>query len=314
MISVLMPAYNAEKYISIAIESIINQTYQNWELLICDDFSTDRTYPIANSYDDPRIKLYKNRENRKKPFAVNLLFQHSIGDLITIHDADDISLPLRFQKIVQFFEKRKDIFMCGHDIERMNEQGVPLGLYRHKKIDYEQIKKDMENDNSDGDPSNFIRRDVLLGFNGEVLRSYFQNNMDYDLALRVIERYKSTNIPEVLSYYRNVANSISKNVPTFHKLVTKHITIHLAQQRKTTGRDALECGDWKTIRKLESYYSKPYILDKTLHFREMSSFFMYCKMYSTAVQYAWLAVRNEPIKLINWRTLQYCLRKALIAR
>lgn len=65
VLSIIMPAYNAEKYISEAIESIINQTYTNWELLICDDNSTDKTYEIAKSFMDERIKLFKNPVNKK---------------------------------------------------------------------------------------------------------------------------------------------------------------------------------------------------------------------------------------------------------
>lgn len=92
LVSVCMPAYNAELYISEAITSIINQTYQNWELLIVNDGSTDRTATIAASFNDPRVKLFQ-QENKGQCAAANQAFAHSKGTLIKFFDADDILSP-----------------------------------------------------------------------------------------------------------------------------------------------------------------------------------------------------------------------------
>src|SRR5690606_23474520 len=193
LISVLMPAYNAASYIRPAIDSILSQDYRNFELLIADDCSTDNTRAIIDSYSDDRIKTFHNAENLRKPLTVQKLFSFSTGELVTIHDADDVSLPARFREIVNIFNAQPDICMCGHSIERISERGEPLGLYRMKVSDYEKIKRQMISENTDGDPSMFIRREVLENL-GEIFRPYFMNNMDYDLALRIIEKYRTTNL------------------------------------------------------------------------------------------------------------------------
>ena len=311
MISVLMPAYNAASYIRPAIDSILSQDYRNFELLIADDCSTDNTRAIIDSYSDDRIKTYHNAENLRKPLTVQKLFIFSTGDLVTIHDADDVSLPERFGEIVNVFKTQPDIYMCGHSIERISERGEPLGLYRMKVSNYEEIKRQMSSENTDGDPSMFIRREVLENL-GEIFRPFFMNNMDYDLALRIIEKYRTTNLPQVLSYYRNVPNSISKGILNHKKLITQDITRYLANERRNGGLDALQRNDLDTLKRIEEEFSAPYLKDRTLHFRKMAEFFMYCKMNSHAIKYMLMAVKQEPLKWINWRTLQYCVRKTYL--
>ncbi len=90
-----MPAYNAAKYIREAIESILRQTYSNFELLVCDDASDDSTYEIAKSYNDKRIVVFRNRTNKKKPETVNWLFTNSTGDIhIDLNTFYDLSIAI----------------------------------------------------------------------------------------------------------------------------------------------------------------------------------------------------------------------------
>src|SRR5690606_24842253 len=96
LISVLMPAYNAERFVGEAIKSILSQTYPHWELLACDDASTDDTWRELNMFSDRRIKLFRNASNQGKAKTVNELYKTASGNLITVHDADDTSMPERF--------------------------------------------------------------------------------------------------------------------------------------------------------------------------------------------------------------------------
>jgi len=312
-ISILMPAFNAERFIEEAIGSILKQTYPHWELLICDDASSDTTWEKLNAFADERIQLFRNPTNQGKARTVNDLYAASSGELITVHDADDVSLPERLARMAEFFDLHPDIHMCGHAIQRMTLHGRPLPLYRLKTSNHKDIENEMLNDNTSGDASLFIRRSVIDDL-GEIYRPYFKNNMDYDLALRIIEKYQAANIPDALLLYRNVPDSISKSVLTYHKLMTKEVTKALALERRQTGTDALQRGDWDRIRKLEEIHSQPFIKDATLHFRKMASFFMYCKMNREAIRYMTLAVRQEPLKFENWRALQYCIRRTLLGR
>ena len=168
----------------------------------------------------------------------------------------------------------------------------------------------MELDNTDGDPSMFIRREIIEDIGG-LFRPYFQNNMDYDLALRIIEKHKTGNVKEVLSYYRNVPGSISKDVRSHKKLITQNITKYLHMERMEGKADAIERGDIDLVRELENKYSQPYINDSTLHLREMAAFYMYCRMNRDAINLMLIAIGKEPFKLENWHTLQYCLRKSI---
>lgn len=96
-ISVIMPCYNVEKYINEGIESVLNQTFTDFELIIIDDGSTDQTWSICNNYKDSRIKLHKLKTNKGNYFARNLGLMYSKGNFIAMLDADDSSHPKRLE-------------------------------------------------------------------------------------------------------------------------------------------------------------------------------------------------------------------------
>ncbi len=310
-ISILLPAYNSEPFIEEAIQSILNQEYDNFELLIADDFSTDSTKKIIDGFNDGRIKTFHNNKNIKKPSTCNKLLKYATGEFCTIHDADDTSHPKRFLKVIEKFRSSPEIAMCGHDIQRMTVDGKLLPLFRKKQTDYNKIIESMALDNTDGDASMVMRRDIIHEVGG-LFRPYFKNNMDYDLALRIIEKYKTTNIQEPLLFYRNVPTSISKGITSFEKFITQDVTKFLAKERAEKGLDSLQREDFETIRELEETLSQPYLDDKTLYLRMVSSSHMYYKMYGSAIKHAFKATMEEPNKLVNWRTLQYCIRTTLI--
>lgn len=311
LVSILLPAYNAEKYIAETIDSLLSQSYQNFELLIADDGSIDTTKQIIDQYEDTRIMPLHNSENIGKPRTIERLFNHSSGQVITMHDADDVSHPERLKKMIIFMNQNPDLMMAGHIIQRMSEDGRLLPLYRKKSNDRVEIINSMEVHNTDGDPSMFIRRQIIESIGG-LFRPYFQNNMDYDLALRIIEKYATGNLLEVLSYYRNVPGSISKGIDSYKKLTTQKITQYLHKERLNGQQDALQRDDWPLIEQLEKKYAEPYMNDPTLHLREMASFFMYTQMYKEAIKYSWRAIMLKPFSIINLRTFQYCVRKTFL--
>lgn len=117
-VSVLMGIYNCEKTLSKAIDSIIAQTYSNWELILCDDGSTDSSYQIAENYRKiypDRIVLLRNHSNQGLNITLNNCFFVSTGELIARQDADDISLPMRFEKEVDYLSTHPDcsFVSCG---------------------------------------------------------------------------------------------------------------------------------------------------------------------------------------------------------
>lgn len=141
MISVVMPVYNAEKYVAEAIESILNQTYGNFEFIIIDDCSTDSSYEILQSYAAkyPRIKLFKNEVNSKLPKTLNFGISQAIGKYIARMDADDISLPARFAKQIEFMESHPEVGVCGTSAIEFNSTSSDLRVMKVQTI-HELIK------------------------------------------------------------------------------------------------------------------------------------------------------------------------------
>jgi len=111
LVSIMMPAYNAGKYIRRAIQSVLAQTYENWELIIVDDCSTDNTYEIAASYKDPRIRIFRNDVNIGPGPSRNEAIKYSRGEWLAYLDADDIWLPQRLERLIKETERREDLFL-----------------------------------------------------------------------------------------------------------------------------------------------------------------------------------------------------------
>ena len=124
LISVIMGFYNSETTLSRAIDSIIAQTYDNWELIMCDDGSTDSSYQIAESYKNrfpEKIKLLRNEKNMHLAHALNRCIEVAQGEYIARMDADDESLPERFEKQVFYLEANPEYILCGTSIICVNE-------------------------------------------------------------------------------------------------------------------------------------------------------------------------------------------------
>lgn len=108
-ISVIMTVYNGEKLLREAIDSILNQSYQEFELIIIDDGSTDSTLQIINSYHDPRIRLIENGQNRGQSYSRNLGIKQSQGEYIAIMDTDEIALPKRIETQYEYLKSNPQI-------------------------------------------------------------------------------------------------------------------------------------------------------------------------------------------------------------
>jgi len=110
-VSIVLPVYNGQKYLPRAIESILQQTYRNFELIIIDDCSTDKSHQIARNYakTDARIRVYKNRENRKLPKSLNAGFRVATGNLFTWTSDDNILKPEAIEAMVHVFQVKPDV-------------------------------------------------------------------------------------------------------------------------------------------------------------------------------------------------------------
>ena len=121
--TVLMPVYNAEKYVAEAIDSILNQTFNDFEFLIINDGSTDNSLDIIKSYDDPRITIINNETNLGLSHTLNKGIELARGEYIIRMDADDISLSIRLEKQIEFMDSNQHIGICGSWIQTFDKSG-----------------------------------------------------------------------------------------------------------------------------------------------------------------------------------------------
>lgn len=125
-ISVIMGIYNCEETLSAAIDSIIQQTYTNWELIMCDDGSDDNTYQVAEEYHikyQDQIILLKNNQNRGLNVTLNVCLHNAMGEYIARMDGDDTCDPTRFEKQVAFFRRHPEFSICGTTMRFFDENG-----------------------------------------------------------------------------------------------------------------------------------------------------------------------------------------------
>ncbi len=115
-VDILIVTYNAEKYIKKTLQSCLNQTYQNCEILILDNNSSDYTCAIVKAFDDARIKLFKGKNNIGPYNGLNFLLEKTQGDYIAIQDHDDIWLSTKVEKQVQFLNKNQNYVACGTNV------------------------------------------------------------------------------------------------------------------------------------------------------------------------------------------------------
>ena len=212
-LSVLLSAYNAENYITEAIESILNQEFRDFELLIADDGSDDNTRLVIDSYSyDSRVRILHNEKNEGKTITINRLFVLSRGTYVTIHDADDISLELRFQKQLDLLYSDPELVMCGCSFVSFTGHGFESkGLM---EADYAVLQKEILKESQFHGPTMIFKKEVIINeLNGELFRPFFQDyNEDCDLAIRLSEVGVCSNLRDVLYRYRILPNSLSKTL------------------------------------------------------------------------------------------------------
>ena len=204
-VSVLMPVFNAEKYLKFAIESIINQTYINWELIIINDGSTDKSEYIIKSFSDNRIR-YCKFENKGISQSLNYGLSISNGELVARMDADDISLSNRLELQVNFFLEHSEYILIGSNVDVIDENGN--FLYKsNQRINNHEIKSALPS-NSFHHPSVMFRKTIVLSCGGYNI--FVKQHIEDLLLWNIMASYgKFYNMPETLLQYRVHPNSIS---------------------------------------------------------------------------------------------------------
>jgi len=209
-VSVIMPVYNGSKYLTEAIDSILRQTFNDFEFLIVDDGSSDNSLEIIRSYQDPRIRVIQNPQNLGISASLNNGIFAAQGEYIARMDCDDISLGDRFQKQIDFLDSHPEVIIVGSN---MNIIGSLFNQKLRYPLTHDDIVNSMLTSNPMGHPSVMFRRVDVSKLGG--YRSMKEWNKvsteDYDLWLRMVAaNYRLANLPECLMNYRIHANSLTQ--------------------------------------------------------------------------------------------------------
>ncbi|TYA71413.1 glycosyltransferase family 2 protein [Seonamhaeicola marinus] len=203
MVSVVMPVYNCEMYIEASVNSILNQTFTDFELLIIDDCSTDKTKDIIKGFDDKRIIFIEKPKNTGYTNSLNYALQLVNGKYIARMDGDDVSLLNRFKAQVDFLENNEDVVACGTIFKYLNTE-TTIGLPEYDG----DIKLAMLSGNSMAHPSVMMRSSVIrehkIQYNKER-----EPAEDYDLWVELMTFGKLHNLQKVYLEYRKHTSQVS---------------------------------------------------------------------------------------------------------
>ena len=204
-VSIIMPVYNAEKYLREAIESSLNQTFTDFEFIIIYDPSFDNSLNIINSYGDARIRIIENKKRTGLVKSLNKALRYAHGEYIARQDADDISLPNRLKLQLDFLEKHPDVALLGTGIYVIDENGDKI----EKRIMHPNPKKSLLKGNRFIHGSVMFRKSAIdeLGAYNEL----FKNSEDYELWLRLSQKYDVNNLILPLYKLRSHGSSISSS-------------------------------------------------------------------------------------------------------
>ena len=213
-VSVLMSVYNGERYLREAIDSILNQTFQDFEFIIIDDGSTDHSPQILNSYEDPRIRLITNERNIGLSRSLNIGIDLCCGEYIARMDTDDISYPQRIRTQLNYLKLRKDIVVLASsaDVYENEVQVMDAWLHTIGKDEYKNLSSD------------YLRTKLLFGnpvihpsvmLRGEILKEVrydesIQAAQDFKLWVDICDKHNIAILPKPLLVYRAHISQISR--------------------------------------------------------------------------------------------------------
>ena len=205
LVSIITPSFNSEKFIAETIESVQNQTHQNWEMIIVDDCSTDNTVSIIKEFviNDERICLFQMDKNSGAGIARNLALSKAKGDYIAFLDADDLWKPLKLEKQLQFLKENETHFTFSF-YDCIDEEGNTL----HKRVEA---------------PRNLLYRQLFfcnyvgnltgiydVNYFGKIAISSTRKRQDWMVWLTILKKIKNAKpVPESLAFYRIRNNSLS---------------------------------------------------------------------------------------------------------
>lgn len=251
MLTIVMPAYNAEKFIKESIQCIIDQVFKTWDLYVIDDYSTDGTAEIIKEFasKDARIHYVKNEENLRVVKTMNKGLALADSQYFTRVDSDDLVQPNHFQNTISFLEQNPEYSFCGSNVTTIDENGK-FGRRWYYESDNDWIKI------SSIFACPFLQSSVVGRLQSWLDVGGYREDMDlvedYELWLRVVSKYKTHNLQDFGIKYRLHSNNISQRNKTkiLHKLeslYTEYKNVFPIDLQALDLHARMEYGDWERI-------------------------------------------------------------------
>ena len=288
-VSVVMPVYNTERYVAEAVESILAQTFRDFEFLVFDDGSADRSLEILQTYadGDNRIRVFAKPHRGYVPW-LNEGIRIARGEFIARMDADDVSLPQRFDRQVEYLFRHPECVAVGCDLLQIDPDGDPLSEVAHD-VEHEVIEADLLSGGHGviAHPTCMMRRSALLAIGG--YREEFESVEDFDLWLRLAELGRLANMPEILFRYRvHYTNVIFTQVERQKQHADRIIT----EARIRRGLKPLPQSIWS--------YTAPTLVERHQSWAWQAAGSGY---HRTALKHTSISLREAPFSLRSWCAL-----------
>jgi glycosyltransferase involved in cell wall biosynthesis len=225
LVSVVMPVYNAAPFLREAIDSVLNQTFPDFEFIIINDGSTDASDAIIRSYADPRIVYLTNDKNSGLVFTLNKGIDAAKGKYIARMDGDDVCLPDRLLTQKKMLEEEPELSAVASVVKMINERGEHSKRWTldEETTSWKTIRRKMPRENCIAHPSVMIRTPVAKKIR---YKEYQKNIEDYDLWLRLLNRnHRIGKFPSVLLLYRIHSSSVTGTVLKQSNFFFKHVSM-----------------------------------------------------------------------------------------
>jgi glycosyltransferase involved in cell wall biosynthesis len=256
LVTVIIPFYNGEAYLQSAIDSVLNQTFYDFELLLINDGSTDASRSIAERYHDARIQLLDNDGNRGIIFTRNRGLSEARGSLVALLDCDDVALPDRLALQCEYLADHPCVMMVGGQAEVIDADGIPTGDYYKMPIGSSPVHVELLFRNAFVNSTVMFRKDAVQEIGGYQGRGYAE---DYDLAFRLSERYQVDNLDKALIQYRVHGRNISLEKAELMREGEEELVSYFHRRLAIPRIDQLQKTHLSFIRPLSDF--KPSLMD-----------------------------------------------------
>lgn len=306
MLSILLPVYNCEPYLDRCIPSLLRQTWSDFEVLVSDDGSADRSLEMCRRYaaTDHRIKIFAQPKNLGSIANMNFLLQIAEGDWLTIHGADDWSEPDRFEKQMQAFKEYSGLVLSGcngmyhYPSGAVRVERSPTRLYQGITINFPSTPA-----------SAIFRRDALAKTG--LLHSFFKGGSSTDryFLMEILEGEPAIHLAEPL-YHATISPGSEHRGFDEWKLLTHFLFLELESQRRASGTDWLK---ENKLPEIEAFLEKTRGNRRLMgeKYREYASYQLDTNNVKLARTLLAKAFALNPVNLRNFRTLKYYLQQRL---